>query len=487
MMRPDKIMIVDDNTDNLVYLQKLLLENGYETFPANSGELALASIEQVQPDLFLLDIKMPGMDGFEVCKNIKETEIAVDVPVIFLSVADDIEAKLKGFRLGAVDYITKPFQKEELLARIKTHLSLFRYNRLFREQTAEKLIESEQQLKEGERLAHIGSWKMDIGSGKSVWSDEFFRICGYEPGAFEPTMEKGLEIIHPADREMASQKIQLAVESRTPYSFEKRIVRPDGTIRWVHTQGEVQTDTDGNPKFLGGSFLDVTDRRDIEEKLRISIREKELLLQEIHHRVKNNMQIISSLLNLQVNQTSNSTVKSVLSECRNRVYAMSMVHEVLYSSENMAEIDLTDYLSRVCRTVISSYSHKSDHVTFVIESETIDLPIKAACPLGLIVNELVSNAMKYAFPNESQGEIKVSVSKDNHRVTLTVADNGIGFPENQDWRNCPSLGLTLVRSFAENQLEGTMEMNPQNGTRFIITFDLMDKDDTGSADQPVGA
>jgi len=230
MAETAKILIVDDNSGNLSILQRLL-EDEYRVLPANSGKLALAWLEDNAPDLILLDIKMPGMDGFEVCRQIKQTERLAEVPIICLSVASDIEDKLEGFRLGAVDFVTKPFHKEELFARIRTHLNLYRYNRLFREKAAEKLIQSEQQLRDGERTAHLGSWQMELASGDSCWSDEFFRICGFEPQSFVPSRDRGMEIIHPDDRERARQAIETAIRTGKPYDIEKRIVRPDGTIR----------------------------------------------------------------------------------------------------------------------------------------------------------------------------------------------------------------------------------------------------------------
>ena len=151
MNKTENILVVDDTHESLSFLIKLLKEEGYNIFPADSGELALASLENNIPDLILLDINMPGINGFEVCKRIKQNENWAEIPIIFLTAATEINDKLEGLRLGAVDYITKPFQKEELTARLKTHLSLYRYNKLFREQTAEKLIENEKLLEKKNR------------------------------------------------------------------------------------------------------------------------------------------------------------------------------------------------------------------------------------------------------------------------------------------------------------------------------------------------
>jgi putative two-component system response regulator len=139
MNRKANILVVDDTSENLVLLCSILKEEGYNTFPADSGELALSSLENNIPDLILLDIRMAGMNGFEVCRQIKQRENLAEIPIIFLSVATDIEDKLEGFRLGAVDYVTKPFQKEELLIRVKTHLDMFFLNKTLKEKMAELL------------------------------------------------------------------------------------------------------------------------------------------------------------------------------------------------------------------------------------------------------------------------------------------------------------------------------------------------------------
>jgi CheY-like chemotaxis protein len=192
MLSDMKILVVDDTHENLSLLTRLLKKNEYKTFIADSGELALEWINNNIPDLVLLDIRMPGIDGFEVCKQIKENEKTKNIPVIFLTAATDIELKLKGFELGAVDYVTKPFQESELLARVKTHLELYYYNKLFKEKTAEKIIANEillqeqnksltdynrelkdktQALKENEIILNKKNKELEIAKNKAEESD----------------------------------------------------------------------------------------------------------------------------------------------------------------------------------------------------------------------------------------------------------------------------------------------------------------------------
>lgn len=469
-MASETILIVDDNTQNLAFLSSLLKDEGYAVLPANDGELALASLEENKPDLILLDVKMPGIDGFEVCRRIKKDEQLSEIPLIFLTVANNIEDKLEGFRLGAVDYITKPFHKEELLARIKTHLHLYRYSCLFKERDAENLIDSERQLSNGERAAHVGSWEMEIETGKSNWSDEFFRICGLEPQSIKPTAEDGFKLIHPEDREKASIAVQFALSSGKPYDIEKRIIRPDGSVRWVHSVGEIIPDDDGKPFKLSGSFQDITYRKEAEESLKTSLKEKETLLQEIHHRVKNNMQVISSLLKLQEMHADDERVSTIIKESQSRIYSMSAVHETLYRSSNLSEVEIKPYLEKVAASLIQTFAKRPEAINLQIDSPVIKVNVQCASTIGLIVNEIVSNSLKHAFPDTHEGSIKVTASRNADDIVLTIADNGIGFPNDFNWQDAPSLGLKLVNTLVKDQLEGSIVQRSDQGVSFEINF-----------------
>ena len=214
------------------------------------------------------------------------------------------------------------------------------------------------------------------------------------------------------------------------------------------------------------------DLKQSEDQLKLSLREKETLLQEIHHRVKNNMNVVSGLLNLHKNSTQNEEVKKALQESQGRVYAMSSVHETLYNSENLAEIDLMDYLNKLSSLLLQTYSVNPGKVQLKINGDEVTVDINKASPLGLSVNELISNALKYAFPDDRKGKIEVNLQKQDDRLALTIQDNGVGMPKGFDWRNSNTLGLKLVRSLIENQLNGSIDVNTQDGTQFTITISL---------------
>jgi len=180
------------------------------------------------------------------------------------------------------------------------------------------------------------------------------------------------------------------------------------------------------------------------------------------------MQVIASLLNLQAHRLNNPCGRAVLQESRNRIQTLSAVHEALYRSDSLHEIDLESYLSRIVRLLKATYRPLTNRVAVMVDADKIELNIETASPLGLVINELVSNSLKYAFPDDKQGTITIRIRKQAAGLVITVEDDGIGFPEGLNWKEPDTLGLKLVRSLVENQLEGTIELDQAGGTRFTI-------------------
>ena len=209
------------------------------------------------------------------------------------------------------------------------------------------------------------------------------------------------------------------------------------------------------------------------EELEQKVKElkKEVLLSEIQYRVKNNMQVISSLLKLQASSVGDERVSDALMECRGRVQTMAFVHETLYGSDTLAVIDFKTYISKVASQIFQIYKTSMDRVKLKVDAEDIKLGIEQATPLGLIVNELLSNSLKYAFPENRSGEIVIRIrAVEQDSIEFVFSDNGIGIPEGLDWRNTESLGLRLVIILAENQLDGTVSLDREKGTHFTIKF-----------------
>jgi len=212
------------------------------------------------------------------------------------------------------------------------------------------------------------------------------------------------------------------------------------------------------------------ERKRMEEQIKASLREKEMLLREIHHRVKNNMQLISSLLRLQSRYIKDKKYIEMLKESQNRIRSMAFIHEKLYQSKDLANIDFNGYIKSLTDDLFRSYG-ANGKIALKTDIEGVSLGVDTAIPCGLIINELVSNSLKHAFPEDREGEIKIALRRtDRNEVELVVSDDGIGIPEDLDFRNTESLGLQLVTSLAESQLQGKTELNRAKGTEFRIRF-----------------
>jgi PAS domain S-box-containing protein len=227
-----------------------------------------------------------------------------------------------------------------------------------------------------------------------------------------------------------------------------------------------------NELYIVMVVRDITERKLAEDNIKSSLEEKNVLLREIHHRVKNNMQIISSLLNLQTRYITDEKVVDVLKESQNRVKSMAMIHETLYQSEGFAKIGFSDYVNNLVTYLLQSYVDR-DHVKIITDVDVdIFLDIDTAIPCGLIINELITNSLKHAFPNLTNGQINIKLMRNNDKLILEVKDNGIGFPEMLDFRNTESLGLQLINSLVM-QLDGTIQLKNDGGTEFKIVIHEM--------------
>jgi len=232
------------------------------------------------------------------------------------------------------------------------------------------------------------------------------------------------------------------------------------------------------PIEIGGHSLwvamiqDVTEQRQREQALNESLKEKELLLREIHHRVKNNMQIVESLLRLQTSKVKSPELNEIMNDFQSRINAMSLVHETLYHSQTLSRVRVLEYLQSLARSLVQTYAH-SDRISIrvsVIPPDTILNPDKVI-PLGLAISELVTNALKYAFKGNRSGTVQIrGLKRNNNELEVTVSDNGVGLPEDLDVRQSGTLGLQLVTGLVERQLAGDLEWQVHNGTAFTIRF-----------------
>lgn len=340
-----------------------------------------------------------------------------------------------------------------------------------RKQAETALRESEERLQRAQAIAHLGSWELDRVNNRLTWSDEVYRIFGRQPQEFGATYEAFLDGVHPEDRAAVDAAYSNSLrENRDTYEIEHRVVRrTTGDVRFVHERCEHVRNAAGEIVRSVGMVQDITERKRTEELIAASLREKEVLLQEIHHRVKNNMQVISSLLSLQSGYLKDQRDRAMFQECQDRVRTMALIHARLYESQNFAAIDFGEHVRELATMLQRTYQGGRD-LHLDLDPEAVLVEMDTAIPAGLIVNELVSNAFKHAFKGRSEGRLTLELrAGTNGAAHLRVADDGVGLPAGLDWQSAPSLGLRLVQMLTR-QLNGTLKVQSGQGTEFRLSF-----------------
>jgi PAS domain S-box-containing protein len=310
------------------------------------------------------------------------------------------------------------------------------------------------------------------------------RILDFSPGAEmifgywkADVMGEKLAILHlPEDREKLTEIHRKMKRREVEFSGEITLVRKNGEEFPALLTIYPLRDESGAVKAALSVCIDITILKRAEAQIRASLLEKENLLREIHHRVKNNMQVVSALLVLQSKKTKDRKILEMFRDSEHRIKTMALIHEKLYQSRSFGTIDLAEYLTRLIQYLFRSYEERSAGVTLQMDVQEISLDIDTALPCSLIINELVSNSLKYAFPDGKVGKICIRVTKDaDSFFTLEIRDNGIGLPAGLDLERTETLGLRLVHGLAVNQLGGSIEMGKGKGTSFIIRFPEMKK------------
>ena len=258
----------------------------------------------------------------------------------------------------------------------------------------------------------------------------------------------------------------------TRTSKEESILKDGNRINFIVSCSPIRN-SNGEVVSVVEVLHDITEHKRAEDQLKASLREKEVMLLEIHHRVKNNLQIVSSLLNMQARNVGDKETIGILSESRDRIITMSLIHSQLYESKNLSEINMKGFMDKLLVQLFQISPVEDVKITPIIRAGDCSLPISIAVPVGLIVNELISNAFKHAFADRKEGKIEVSLTaSEGGRINLTVSDDGVGLPPGFDINATRTLGLHLVKILAEDQLQGNLEVTSDMGTTFEIEFDI---------------
>jgi two-component sensor histidine kinase/integral membrane sensor domain MASE1 len=339
-----------------------------------------------------------------------------------------------------------------------------------RQRAEEALRQSEEHLRLALHAGQMGTWDWDMLRGELHWSETLEAIHGLAPGTFAGTLEAYLADVHPDDDALVRQSIAQTIADGREHLVVYRIVLPDERIRWVEGRGRLFYDETGRGVRMRGVRMDITMRMQAEEHLKASLREKDVLLKEIHHRVKNNLQIISSLLNLQASSIQDPKALALFAECQHRISSMALIHQSLYQAGDLSRIDFAAYLRTLAVDLFRAYAVNPARITLTTTAEALLLSLDAAVPCGLLVNELLTNSLKHAFPQGGAGQIQIELHRlTEEQIVLKVCDTGVGLPAGVDLQKTNSFGLQLVRILA-GQLHATIDLARHPGTTYTITF-----------------
>lgn len=308
------------------------------------------------------------------------------------------------------------------------------------------------------------------GLGNDFISDNISDMIGYTPAEVLESKYFFGSIMHPDDMPGVKNSISNWHKSGDEgiLNMEFRVKKKNDEFIWIEDH-MFRVKVNEKESYLSGILIDITERKLAEQKISRSLKEKELLLKEIHHRVKNNLQVVSSLLKLQSGYVKDERSLDLLIDSQNRVRSMALVHQKLYQSKDFSEIDFPEYLKQLSEHLLNVFKAKSGDIEVAVKSVNVNLGIDLAVPCGLILNELISNSLKYAFPGGKKGKISIDFTQVDSGYEISISDNGVGFPKEVNYKETKSLGLQLVNTLV-GQIDGTIAMENTAGTTFTIRF-----------------
>ncbi len=459
MSKPLRVLIVEDSPEQAVLLLHELQSGGYEPISerVETAEAMVAALERQTWDIVLSDHYLPSFNSMDALNILQGRDL--DLPFIIVSGHIREEDAVAAMKAGAHDYVMKG-----KLARLVPAV----------ERELKEALERRKR-KESEVLYHclVENLPQHVlckdTAGHFIFANQQF--CR--------TLGKSLpEILGKTDFDFFPPEL-----ARKYQMDDARVLETGAMFQTVEeyqalNQGKMYVEVTKTPlrdvrgKVIGlqAIFSDITERRRTEETIRASLEEKVVLLREVHHRVKNNLQIVISLLRLQSVRTQNPDVLDTLQGTGNRIRSMALLHDTLYRSENLARVNFTQYIESLCSHLFRAYGSRAGRIKFEPHLEEVSVDLDQAVSCGLIINELVSNALKHAFPKGRAGRILVDLQKTpQEQVILKIADDGVGLSPDLDIRQTGTLGHQLVFMLAE-KLQGSVEVTRDHGTAFHIVF-----------------
>jgi PAS domain S-box-containing protein len=340
---------------------------------------------------------------------------------------------------------------------------------------SQRVAESERLLRDAQRMAQLGSFEFTFEDEGLIWSEELFNIFEIVPNPERKLYDQYMERLRYCDLDLLKSKITWSVQTGNPYEIEHSLVFEDGREKFLYATAIPVKDKMGRVIKLRGIVQDITQKKREEEAMRNIVKEKEMLVKEIHHRVKNNLQVISSLLNLQANIIQDEQLKRLYADSQNRIKAMAAIHELLYKSDNFSRIDYAQYIHRLVHDLLFSLHGEKHEIDVELDLPPHLLDLDTAVPLGLMVNEIITNSLKHGIQKNVAGKIYIQMlSFDGGWFELKIGDSGPGFDFKQKIGNGDTLGLMLIESLAL-QLGGEINFHADHqGSQYTLRFRYSD-------------
>jgi PAS domain S-box-containing protein len=319
----------------------------------------------------------------------------------------------------------------------------------------------------------VAIWEVNLDTEKLIWDDNCFVLYQMSPDTFTGSFEEWISHVHPDDRDATILAFQNTVAGTQDYHLTFRIRWPSGEVRHIEAHGRVIEDGERNARYMIGTNWDITDQKRAEELLEMALQEKTALLLEVHHRVKNNLQVITSLLRLEGFRSENEATKTVLKDMQGRIRAMALLHETIYRKGNFAAIDLGSYISQIAGESIRNLQITPGAVQLRLDVGVVQVGLDQATPCGLMISEMISNCLKHGFPDGRQGEIDISLQLfgegEANQWRLKVSDTGVGLAADFETKRQKSLGLQLVDDLSK-QMGGTLHIGNGPEAVFSVNF-----------------
>lgn len=461
MKRRSVLVIEDDKGDQILFRRYVKKNNiPYDYTIAGSVAEAKTILDSKRFDVIISDYLLGDGTVFDIFV------LKIDAPIIVVTGSGDEAVAAKAMKAGAYDYLIKDLESNYLKVLPAT------VEHVIEQKKANERLKQYQLMVES---AYDAIFFKDLNGRYIIANNKTAEVFGLSR---EEVLGKTDYELMPDKEEVAKnvENDQAVFKTGKPREIIKHITDAEGKEYWFQAIKVPHFDTAGNITGLIGIVRDITAHKRAEEQLKASLKEKEVLMQEVHHRVKNNLQVVSSMLNMQARVAKDKDASAVLAESRDRLNTMALIHTQLYETGNVSEMNMKVFLNGLLRQMLSSHPVQDTRITPVVRVDEYLLPISIAVHLGLIINELLINAFKYAFVNRKAGKIEVDFRvSEKGVVSLTVSDDGVGLPDGFGINASKTLGLRLVKILVEDQLHGNLEINSNGGTTCKVEFEIAEE------------